>query len=154
MFTGNGGFGGTVHMETKDAPDLLREGRDVGAMLKYGYHSNDQQKIYSGAVFGRSEDRRVDALLYLNGRDGRDMKLADNLPLSPTDYPINPKRLPNSAQDEKTGLFKLNLHPTEEHDLGFTYLRSKARAGRRSPPAATRPRRASGPSTVTATSWA
>ena len=126
MFTGNGGFGGTVHMETKDAPDLLREGRDVGAMLKYGYHSNDQQKIYSGAVFGRSEDRRVDALLYLNGRDGRDMKLADNLPLSPTDYPINPKRLPNSAQDEKTGLFKLNLHPTEEHDLGFTYLRSKS----------------------------
>ncbi|MHA5868392.1 TonB-dependent receptor, partial [Pseudomonas aeruginosa] len=118
VFTGNGGFGGTVHMETKDAPDLLREGRDVGAMLKYGYHSNDQQKIYSGAVFGRSEDRRVDALLYLNGRDGRDMKLADNLPLSPTDYPINPKRLPNSAQDEKTGLFKLNLHPTEEHDLG------------------------------------
>lgn len=77
VFTGNGGFGGTVHMETKDAPDLLREGRDVGAMLKYGYHSNDQQKIYSGAVFGRSEDRRVDALLYLNGRDGRDMKLAD-----------------------------------------------------------------------------
>ncbi len=126
VFTGNGGFGGTVHMETKDAPDLLREGRDVGAMLKYGYHSNDQQKIYSGAVFGRSEDRRVDALLYLNGRDGRDMKLADNLPLSPTDYPINPKRLPNSAQDEKTGLFKLNLHPTEEHDLGFTYLRSKS----------------------------
>ena len=62
-------------------------------------------------MFGRSEDRRVDALLYLNGRDGRDM-LADNLPLSPTDYPINPKRLPNSAQ-EKTGLFKLNLHPTE-----------------------------------------
>ncbi len=54
------------------------------------------------------------------------MKLADNLPLSPTDYPINPKRLPNSAQDEKTGLFKLNLHPTEEHDLGFTYLRSKS----------------------------
>ncbi|VFT21766.1 heme utilization protein [Pseudomonas aeruginosa] len=106
-------------METKDAPDLLREGRDLGAMLKYGYHSNDQQKIYSGAVFGRSEDRRVDALLYLNGRDGRDMKLADNLPLSPTDYPINPKRLPNSAQDEKTGLFKLNLHPTRGARPGF-----------------------------------
>ena len=26
--TGNGGFGGTVHMETKDAPDLLQEGRE------------------------------------------------------------------------------------------------------------------------------
>ena len=55
VFTGNGGFGGTVHMETKDAPDLLEDGRDVGAMLKYGYHSNDQQKIYSGAVYGRTE---------------------------------------------------------------------------------------------------
>ena len=82
------------------------------------------------------------------------MKLADNLPLSPTDYPINPKRLPNSAQDEKTGLFKLNLHPTEEHDLGFTYLRSKSSRWTPFSASSSDPRRASGPSTATATSWA
>ena len=30
MRTGNGGFAGSVHMETKDAPDLLEEGKDTG----------------------------------------------------------------------------------------------------------------------------
>lgn len=42
--TGNGGFGGTVHMETKDAPDLLQEGRNAGAMVKYGYSSNSHEQ--------------------------------------------------------------------------------------------------------------
>ncbi|WP_052081170.1 TonB-dependent receptor [Pseudomonas sp. ML96] len=126
VYTGNGGFGGTVHMETKDATDLLQEGRNVGAMLKYGYHSNDQQKIYSGAVYGQSDGGMVDSLLYLTGRDGRDIKLADNPPVSSNiTYPINPKRLPNTAQDLDAGLFKLNLHPNEEHDFGLSWSRSK-----------------------------
>ncbi|WP_444436613.1 TonB-dependent hemoglobin/transferrin/lactoferrin family receptor [Pseudomonas sp. A6] len=126
VFNGNGGFGGTVHMETKDAGDLLRDGKDVGAMLKYGYHSNDQQKIYSGAVYGRSEDRKVDALAYLTARDGRDIKLAGHIPDPEGRYPINPQRLPNSAQDLDAGLFKLNLHPNPDNDLGFSYSRSES----------------------------
>ena len=48
--TGNGGFGGVVHMETKDAPDLLEDGKNAGAMLKYGYSSNDHQQVYTGAA--------------------------------------------------------------------------------------------------------
>nr|WP_294978641.1 TonB-dependent receptor [uncultured Pseudomonas sp.] len=125
VFNGNGGFGGTVHMETKDAPDLLRDDQNVGAMLKYGYHSNDQQKIYSGALYGRSDDHKVDALVYLNARDGRDIKLAGHIPDPNGQYPVNPKRLPNSAQDLDAGLFKLNLHPNENHDLGLSYSRSE-----------------------------
>lgn len=154
VFTGNGGFGGTVHMETKDAPDLLREGRDVGAMLKYGYHSNDQQKIYSGAVFGRSEDRRVDALLYLNGRDGRDMKLADNLPLSPPTTRSTPSACPTAPRTRRPACSSSTCTPPRSTTWVSPTCARKARAGRRSPPAATRPRRASGPSTATATSWA
>ena len=61
-FTGNGGFGGTVNMVTKDAPDLLKDGRNSGAMLKYGYASNDHEQVYSGAVYGRTDDGRIDAL--------------------------------------------------------------------------------------------
>ncbi|KAF1068761.1 MAG: TonB-dependent heme receptor A [Pseudomonas citronellolis] len=123
-YTGNGGFGGTVHMETKDAPDLLRDGKDVGAMLKYGYHSNDQQKIYSGAVYGRTEDHRIDALAYITARDGRDIKLAGHIPDPNNNYPINPKRLPNSAQELDAGLFKLNLHPNLDNDISLSYSRS------------------------------
>jgi len=126
VFTANGGFGGTVHMETKDAQDLLQDGHNAGAMLKYGYHSNDQQKIYSGAVYGRTDDGLADSLLYLTGRDGRDIKLADTIPDPDQRYPINPQRLPNTAQDLDAGLFKLNLHPTEEHDLNLSWSRSKS----------------------------
>ena len=126
VFTGNGGFGGTVHMETKDAPDLLKEGRNLGAMLKYGYHSNDQQKIYSGAVYGQTPDGRADGLLYLTSRDGRDMKLAGTIPDPDNRYPVNPQRLPNSAQDLDAGLFKLNLYASDEHAFGLSWARSKS----------------------------
>lgn len=124
--TGNGGFGGTVHMETKDAPDLLQEGRDTGAMLKYGYSSNSHEQAYTGAVYGRTEDRRFDALAYWTKRDGDDMKLASAQPDPRNAYPINPKRLPNTAQDLDGELFKLNMQLTDEHRLGFSYMRSNS----------------------------
>ncbi|POA46219.1 TonB-dependent receptor [Pseudomonas sp. MPR-ANC1] len=126
LFTGNGGFGATVHMETKDAPDLLQEGRNSGAMVKYGYASNDHQQTYTGAVFGRTDDGRADALVYLTKRDGDDMKLADNLPDRDHNYPLNPKRLPNSAQDVAGQLVKVNLHLTDEHSAGLSYSHSES----------------------------
>ncbi|WP_339529116.1 TonB-dependent receptor [Pseudomonas mucidolens] len=125
-FTGNGGFGGTVNMITKDAPDLLKDGRDSGAMLKYGYSSNDHEQVYSGAVYGRTDDGRFDALAYLTQRDGGDMKLADARPDPNNTFPINPQRLPNSAQNVDGKLFKLNLHLTDEHSVGMSYSRSNS----------------------------
>ena len=41
---GNGGFGGVITVETKDAQDLLEGGENVGAMLKYSRHSNNGGK--------------------------------------------------------------------------------------------------------------
>ncbi|MDD0974411.1 TonB-dependent receptor [Pseudomonas fontis] len=125
VLTGNGGFGGTVRMETKDAPELLQEGRNTGAMVKYGYSSNDHQQIYSSALFGRTDDGRADALVYLTKRDGDDLKLAGTPPDRYGDYPINPKRLPNTAQDLDGGLFKLNLNLTDEQSLKLSYSRSR-----------------------------
>ena len=123
-FTGNGGFGGTVNMVTKDAPDLLQDGRNSGAMLKYGYSSNDHEQVYSSAVYGRTDDGRFDALAYLTQRDGGDMKVAAKLPNDNNEYPINPQRLPNSAQDVDGKLFKVNAHFTDEHSVGLSYSRS------------------------------
>jgi hemoglobin/transferrin/lactoferrin receptor protein len=125
-FTGNGGFGGTVNMTTKDAPDLLEQGRDTGAMLKYGYSSNDHQQIYTGAAYGRTDNGMADALVYYTKRDGDDLKLAAQRPDPDNRYPINPKRLPNSAQDLDAELFKINLHPNDEHSLGLSYTRSNS----------------------------
>ena len=125
-FSGNGGFGGTVNMTTKDAPDLLKDGRNSGAMLKYGYSSNDHEQVYSSAVYGRTDDGRFDALAYLTQRDGGDMKLAATLPNDNNQYPINPKRLPNSAQNVDGKLFKVNAHFTDEHSLGLSYSRSNS----------------------------
>ena len=124
IHTGNGGFAGVVHMETKDATDLLEEGKDTGAMLKYGYSSNDHQQVYSGAVYGRTEDGRADALFYYTKRDGDDMKLAGKMPNPGNVYPVNPQRLPNTAQDLDGQLLKLNLHLNDEHSVGMSYSRS------------------------------
>ncbi|NWB27078.1 TonB-dependent receptor [Pseudomonas gingeri] len=122
--TGNGGFGGTVHMETKDAPDLLEKGRNSGAMVKYGYASNNHEQTYSGAAYGRTDDGKADALVFLTQRDGGDMKLAATPPDPNNQYPINPKRLPNSAQDLDAMLLKLNLNITDEQTLKLSYSRS------------------------------
>lgn len=126
IYTGNGGFGGSVNMTTKDAPDLLQEGRNSGAMLKYVYASNDHQQVYSSALFGRTDDGRMDALAYLTKRDGGDMKLADTPPDPDNLYPLNPQRLPNSALDLDGALFKFNLHLSDEHSLGFSWSRSES----------------------------
>ena len=126
-FTGNGGFGGTVNMVTKDAPDLLQQGRDTGAMLKYGYSSNEHSQIYTGAVFGRTDDGMFDALAYYTKRDTGDLKLAEARDeYESANYPQNPTRLPNTSQNLDGELFKLNFHPNDEHSFGLSYTRSKS----------------------------
>lgn len=52
------------------------------------------------------------------------MKVAAKLPNDNNEYPVNPQRLPNSAQDVDGKLFKVNAHFTEEHSVGLSYSRS------------------------------
>lgn len=49
---GNGGVGGSVQLQTKDATDFLREGEQVGIFGKYGFHTNNDQHNYSAGIFG------------------------------------------------------------------------------------------------------
>ena len=122
--TGNGGFGGTVHMETRDATDMLKPGRNTGAFVKYGYQSNDHQQIYTGSVFGRTEDGMFDGLYYQSHRDGDDIKFAGHIDLG--ERYRYPKRYPSTAQNQDSMLVKGNFHPTLEHSFGLTYSRSKS----------------------------
>lgn len=49
---GFGAIGGAIRFRTRDAADLLEPGRDVGAIVKAGWFSNDGYKL-SGTAFGR-----------------------------------------------------------------------------------------------------
>ena len=124
VFSGNGGFGGTVHMETRDATEMLEEGRNSGALVKYGYQSNDQQQTYSGAVYGRTDDGMLDGLLYLSHRDSNDIKLAGHI--DQDEGYLYPKRYPFTAQNQDSVLVKGNFNPTLEHSFGLTYSRTKS----------------------------
>ncbi|MGK2888784.1 MAG: hypothetical protein ACSLEN_05690 [Candidatus Malihini olakiniferum] len=52
----NGGFGSMVHVDTKNDSDLLQPGENLGGMVKYSYHSNDHQNIFSSALYGQTEE--------------------------------------------------------------------------------------------------
>ncbi|BCA29802.1 TonB-dependent receptor [Metapseudomonas otitidis] len=113
---GNGGFGGVIKVDTKDPADLLQEGRDVGAFIKYGYHTNDRQEIYSGAVYGQTEDKMLDSLLFMNWRDGGNIKRPDGT------------RFVYSENQLDAFLFKSNLRLNEEHVLTLSAMQSGSQA--------------------------
>ncbi|MCX8601358.1 MULTISPECIES: TonB-dependent receptor plug domain-containing protein [unclassified Gilliamella] len=74
---GNGGFGGVVTMETKDAIDLLDPDKYVGALVKYSFHSNNHQNMVTTAVYGRTKDDMFDGLFYYTNRDSGNFKRPD-----------------------------------------------------------------------------
>ncbi len=73
----NGGFGGTIRIDTKDAADLLRPGEQLGALIKGGYHSNDKQSLGSASLFAASEDRSIDLLASSTLRRSSNQRRAD-----------------------------------------------------------------------------
>ncbi|OCG00813.1 TonB-dependent hemoglobin/transferrin/lactoferrin family receptor [Gilliamella sp. wkB112] len=110
---GNGGFGGAIRMETKDATDLLDPNQLVGALVKYGFHSNNHQNMVTGAVYGKTEDDMFDALFYYNNRDSGNFKRADG------------SRFVFSEDDMDTYMGKFNFRPNEEHTFTVSGIRSK-----------------------------
>lgn len=111
--SGNGGFGGTVHVDTKDASDLLQPGENLGGMVKYGYHSNDHQNIFSGALYGRTEEGMADALIYMSKRNGDNLKRPDGT------------LFPYSANTQGSYLFKSNIYLSDAQTLTLSAMRSE-----------------------------
>jgi hemoglobin/transferrin/lactoferrin receptor protein len=50
--SGFGAIGGAIRFRTRDPVSMLREGRDIGAIARAGWFSNDGYKL-SGTVYGR-----------------------------------------------------------------------------------------------------
>lgn len=109
---GNGGFGGKVTLETKDAKDFLKDDQQVGGFLKLSHFSNNNQNTYSGAVFTRTKDGMADGLFYYTKRDNDNVKRPDG------------SRFLYSAQVQDTYLAKLNFFPADAHSISVSAMQS------------------------------
>lgn len=114
LANGNGGFGGSIKIVTKDAADLLQPGENFGGMLKYGFHTNDNQNIYSGALYGRTSEGFADGMLYASKRDGGNITRPDGTHF---DY---------SANRQGTWLAKTNLYLTDAQTLTLSAMHSES----------------------------
>ena len=65
---GNDALGGAVAFETVDAADLLKPGQKVGAKLKAGYASNNDELLTAVTIYGAPTDN-IDLLAYYSKRD-------------------------------------------------------------------------------------
>ena len=75
---GNGGFGGTIKLESKDAADMLRKGENWGAWGKTAYQTANKQFLETGAVYGRSNFGTAidfDGIASLTWRKGDNMRI-------------------------------------------------------------------------------
>ncbi|WP_065237180.1 TonB-dependent hemoglobin/transferrin/lactoferrin family receptor [Gallibacterium genomosp. 3] len=108
---GNGGFGGTVSFTTKDPSDFLTEDRQLGGLLKYSYHTNDKQNIYSAAVFARNSSKTLDALFYTSIRNGKNITRPDG------------SQFLFSENDNNSYLFKMNWFPNTKQRITFSAVR-------------------------------
>ncbi len=57
--SGFGAIGGAIRFRTKDAEDLLQEGRRFGALAKAGYFSNDGYKLSANAYAKLTDDWNI-----------------------------------------------------------------------------------------------
>lgn len=109
---GNGGFGGKVTLESKDATDLLRDGQNVGAFLKYSRFSNNAQNTYTAAVYAKTEQQLADALLFYTKRDSGNVQRPDG------------SEFLFSAQAQDSYMAKLNIYPSESQKITLNAMQS------------------------------
>lgn len=75
---GNGGFGGTIKLESKDAADMLRDGENWGIWGKTAYQTANKQFLETGAIYGRSNLGTAidfDGIASLTWRKGDNMRI-------------------------------------------------------------------------------
>ncbi len=109
--TGNGGFGGTMQLTTKDASDFLRGNDTFGVRLQGGYNTNDELERYSATAYGMLGE---DWQFLVNGvfRESSDVTLG------------NGETLDYSAYEQHNMLAKLS-YENLEHRLMLSHSRYK-----------------------------
>lgn len=103
---GSGALGGVVAMTTKDAADLLRPGEKLGAILRGGFQSGNEDRMGSATIFGRTEN--FDAVVNGVTRTSDDVRLGTG------------NDLPDSARDGNNGFAKFGVTIADFHTFRFS----------------------------------
>lgn len=105
--TGNGGFGGSFILTTKDADDFLRAGESIGAVIKTGYAGANEQWRHSGTAFAKSDNGWQ---ILVNGvrRDAEDIRIGGG------------DRFKYSGFEQNSFLGKLKFE-SDDHEFQLTH---------------------------------
>ncbi|PHM68974.1 TonB-dependent hemoglobin/transferrin/lactoferrin family receptor [Xenorhabdus sp. KJ12.1] len=114
ILNGNGGFGGSIKVVTKDANDLLLPDEDWGGFIKQSFHTNDRQWINSAALYGRDSNGYADGLLYFSKRDGHNIKRPDGT------------RFEFSQNNQTSYLLKTNFYPNDANTISLSAMRTES----------------------------
>ncbi|WP_173050518.1 TonB-dependent receptor domain-containing protein [Nitrospira sp. KM1] len=108
---GSGAIGGVVEMRTKDAADFLRPGERVGARLKSGWSTNNEELMGSASAYGVAFDS-IDLLASGTWRDSGDITTASGT------------KLQNTRANRLSGLGKVSYRPRPGAGItfGHTYF--------------------------------
>jgi hemoglobin/transferrin/lactoferrin receptor protein len=104
---GSDALGGVVAMETKDAADLLREGERFGVRLKTGFEQASDERLAGATGFGRTGD--FDWVAHVASRDSGQIEQG------------NGERIPHSALETGSGLYKATWLPGDDHTVGVSF---------------------------------
>jgi len=107
LLTGAGALGGSVAATTRDAADFLRPGERVGARIKYGTASVNDEIARTGIGFARPRDD-VDLLVAATRRTAGDYRIADG------------STLPDSNLNQRSLLAKGTWFPADDLSLGWS----------------------------------
>lgn len=109
---GSGAIGGVVNFVTRDAADLLRPGRTLGATVTARAGSNANERAGTAAAYGKIDWADVVVMGSATTRDdydGGDGTTVDH-----------------SAWDQTSGLAKLTLTPADGHTVRFSVMQSES----------------------------
>ena len=117
----DGGLGGTVRFETKEASDLLKANQDFGARVQAGYANNASSSIAFTAFGQISPD--LDALFYYNtvDRDNYEVGGGQILDASGVEIPGTGGEVRGLKGDLADALFSLGWNLGESQRLSFSY---------------------------------
>ncbi len=103
---GSGAIGGVVEMRTKDATDFLAPGERVGALLKSGWSSNNDEILGSASAYGVAFDS-IELLVNGTWRNSGDYRTASG------------EKLPNTNASRLSGLAKATYRPRPGASISF-----------------------------------
>lgn len=109
---GNDALGGAVAFETVDAADLLKPNQQVGAKLKVGYGSNNDELLTSATVYG-APTADIDLLAYYGKRDAN------------AGEDGNGRKIQTEDSESENILLKAGTYVGDDHHLAASFSRTE-----------------------------